>query len=80
MNPLNDPSANDARYTSLLAMLRQALTNLAAPAEEQIAYLDHLGGSYDEPGLEFNDVAGLCWGHGASPRRRSPPFAPSTIR
>jgi hypothetical protein len=39
------------------AELTRTLGLLAAPADQQLAYLKMLGGSNDELGLEFDDVA-----------------------
>jgi hypothetical protein len=42
------------------AELTRTLALLAASAEQQLAYLKQLGGSNDELGLEFDDVAGAA--------------------
>lgn len=59
---------------TLLTQLAGAVEKLAAPADEQIAYLDKLGvlPSIDEIGLEFDDVAaaGLSASSGLSASQR----------
>lgn len=41
----------------LLGQLMSALSRLAAPADSQLKWVSELGGSLDELGLEFDDVA-----------------------
>jgi hypothetical protein len=51
----------------MIAQLREALGNLAAPAEAQVAHLRELGshGLADELALEFDDVASAALASGA---------------
>lgn len=54
---------DDRRANVLLAELRKALSNLAASPDEQIAYVESTGFSYDELGLEFDDAVGVAIGY-----------------
>ena len=54
---------DDRRAAFLLAELRKELSNLGASPDEQIAYVESAGISYDEFGLEFDDVVGAAIGY-----------------